>query len=173
MTGILPILIPWGISHIQYADDTIIMTDGSTSSTLTLKLILNCFEWLSGLKINYHKSKVYVFGIPERILMSPRGGVIRRICTLKKIFNPLSVLKPVRPVSKIGQTGFTQTEPTICKSPLRVLAQTKLDVGLPQGFPRVPTRSLHTAQAHQSRSKRKHKIYARMRDKSTNKIYMK
>jgi hypothetical protein len=101
----------------------------------------------------------------ESILMSPRGGVNRRIWTLIKIFNPLSVLKPVRPVSKNGQTGFTQTEPKICKYPLRVLAQTKLGVGLPQGFPRVPTQSLHTAQAHQSRSKRKHKIYARKRDK--------
>jgi hypothetical protein len=62
--------------------------------------------------------------------MSPRGRVNRRICTLKK-FNPLSVLKPVKPVSKTGQTGFTQTEPTICESPLRVLAQTKLGVGIP------------------------------------------
>jgi hypothetical protein len=29
-----------GISHIQYADDTIIMTDGSDLSILNLKLIL-------------------------------------------------------------------------------------------------------------------------------------
>jgi hypothetical protein len=94
---------------------------------------------------------------PERILMSPRGGVNRRICTLIN----RSVLKPVRPVSKTSQTGFTQTEPIICESPLRVLAQTKLGVGLPQGFPRVSMKSLHTTQAHQRRSKRKHKIYVR------------
>jgi hypothetical protein len=76
-----------------------------------------------------------------------------RICTLIKIQPTVSI--------ETGQTGLTQTKPTICKSPLRVLAQTKLGVGLPQGFPSVPTKSLHTAQAHQSRSKRKHKRYAR------------
>ena len=51
-----------GVSHIQYADDTVIMIDGSEKSILSLKLILYCFEWLSGLKINFHKSDVYVFG---------------------------------------------------------------------------------------------------------------
>jgi hypothetical protein len=77
----------------------------------------------------------------ERILMSPKGGVNRRICTLIKIQPTVS--------TETGQTGFTQTEPTICESPLRVLAQTKLGVGLPQGFPRVSMKSLHTAQTHQ------------------------
>jgi hypothetical protein len=63
---VLPNLIPGGISHIQYADDTVIMTDGSESSILNLKLILYFFEWMSGLKINFHKSEVYVFGVPQQ-----------------------------------------------------------------------------------------------------------
>jgi hypothetical protein len=54
-------LIPEGISHIKYADDTVIMIDGSMKSIRNLKLIIYCFEWLSGLKINFHKSEVYVF----------------------------------------------------------------------------------------------------------------
>jgi hypothetical protein len=61
------------------------------------------------------------------------GGWIGESAHLK-IFNPLLVLKPVRPVSKTGQTGFTQTEPTIRKTPLRVLAQTKLGVDFHRGF---------------------------------------
>lgn len=64
--GVLANLIPGGISHIQYADDTIIMVDGSEKSIRNLKLILYCFEWLSGLKINFHKSEVYVFGYPQQ-----------------------------------------------------------------------------------------------------------
>lgn len=56
---------PRGIYHSQYADDTIIMIDGSDRSILNLKLILYCFEWLSGLKINFHKSEVYVFGVDQ------------------------------------------------------------------------------------------------------------
>jgi hypothetical protein len=43
-------------------DDTIIMVDCSVQSIRNLKLILYCFEWLTGLKINYHKSEVFVFG---------------------------------------------------------------------------------------------------------------
>jgi hypothetical protein len=42
------------------------MTDGSESSTLNLKIILYCFEWMSGLKINFHKSEVFVFGVSQQ-----------------------------------------------------------------------------------------------------------
>jgi len=46
--GVLDHLIPGGISHIQYADDTMLMIDGSDQSIRNLKLILYCFEWLTG-----------------------------------------------------------------------------------------------------------------------------
>lgn len=62
--GVLDHLIPDGITHTQYADDTVIMIDGSYQSITNLKLTLYCFEWLTGLKINYHKSKMFVFGVP-------------------------------------------------------------------------------------------------------------
>lgn len=65
ITGVLTELIPGGISHIQYADDTVIMVDGSYKSIVNLKLLLYCFEWLSGLKINFHKSEVFVFGFSQ------------------------------------------------------------------------------------------------------------
>jgi len=63
--GVLEDLIPEGITHIQYADDTVIMLDGSENSIRNLKLILYCFEWLIGLKINFHKSEVFVFGAQQ------------------------------------------------------------------------------------------------------------
>jgi retron-type reverse transcriptase len=63
ITGVLDDLIPGGISHIQYANDTVIMIDGSETSIRNLKLILYFFDWLSRLKINYHKSEVFVFGV--------------------------------------------------------------------------------------------------------------
>ena len=65
LVGVVPHLIHGGISHIQYADDTAIMIDGSDQSILNLKLILYYFEWLSGLKINFHKSEVFVFGADQ------------------------------------------------------------------------------------------------------------
>jgi mannosylglycoprotein endo-beta-mannosidase len=63
--GILDDLIPGGISHIQYADDIVLMVDGSEQSIVNLKLVLYYFEWLSGLKINIHKSEVFVFGVSQ------------------------------------------------------------------------------------------------------------
>jgi hypothetical protein len=65
ISGVLNNLIPGGISHIQYADDTVIMVDTTVQSIRNLKLILYCFEWLSGLKINYHKSEIFVFVVAQ------------------------------------------------------------------------------------------------------------
>jgi hypothetical protein len=42
------------------------MVDGSNMSILNLKLFLYYFEWMSGLKINFHKSEVYVFGVSHQ-----------------------------------------------------------------------------------------------------------
>jgi len=61
LSGVLTDLISGGVSHIQYADDTVIMIEATEQSIRNLKLILYCFEWLTGLKINYHKSEVFVF----------------------------------------------------------------------------------------------------------------
>jgi hypothetical protein len=65
LKGVMEHLIPGGITHIQYAGDTVIMVDGSIKSITTLKLILYCFEWLSGLKINFHKSEVFAFRVSQ------------------------------------------------------------------------------------------------------------
>jgi hypothetical protein len=51
-----------GLTHLQYADDTVLMIQNNEESILNLKLIMYCFESLSGMKINYHKSEVLVFG---------------------------------------------------------------------------------------------------------------
>lgn len=65
-SGVLDSVIDKGISHIQYVDDTVlIMIDGSDESITNLKILLNYFEWLSGLKINYHKSEVIFFGFSQ------------------------------------------------------------------------------------------------------------
>lgn len=50
------------ISNMQM---TLIMIDRADSSITNLKILLYCFEWLSGLKINYHKSEVILFGYSQ------------------------------------------------------------------------------------------------------------
>jgi hypothetical protein len=63
--GLMTHLIEDGITHIQYTDDTILMIEGDDKSITNMKFILYCFEWISGLKINYHKSDAFIFGMDE------------------------------------------------------------------------------------------------------------
>jgi hypothetical protein len=55
-----------GISHIQYADDTVLMIDGSEQSITDLKLVLYCFEWLFGLKIIFFIRARYMCLVPHK-----------------------------------------------------------------------------------------------------------
>ena len=64
--GVVPHLINGGLTHLHYADDTLLMMGCDNESIRNMKFILYCFEWMSGLKINYHKSEVVVFGVEER-----------------------------------------------------------------------------------------------------------
>lgn len=43
-----------GISHIQYANDTILVGEVSNSNVRAIKCILRNFELASGLKVNFH-----------------------------------------------------------------------------------------------------------------------
>ena len=52
-------------THLQYADDTVILMDCEDSTIRNMKFLLYCFEWMLGLKINYHKNEVVVFGVLE------------------------------------------------------------------------------------------------------------
>lgn len=51
------------ISHLQFADDTVLFIKNDMTSILGAKKVLQCFELLSGLKINFSKSALYGFKI--------------------------------------------------------------------------------------------------------------
>lgn len=59
------------VSHLQYADDTVFVSSGEVLNVLAMKRILNNFELLSGLKVNFQKSSIMGINIerdrPERI----------------------------------------------------------------------------------------------------------
>ena len=46
------------VTHLQFADDTIMFCDASLDQLQNLKCILNRFEFLLGLKINYDKCEL-------------------------------------------------------------------------------------------------------------------
>jgi hypothetical protein len=59
--GVVPHLVDNGLSILQYPDDMIIFMDDNIEKAKNLKLLLCAFEEISGLKINYHKSEIFLF----------------------------------------------------------------------------------------------------------------
>jgi hypothetical protein len=53
---------PLEISHLLFADDTLIMCDADVDQIHNLDHILLCFEAISGLKVNLQKSKLVQWG---------------------------------------------------------------------------------------------------------------
>jgi hypothetical protein len=62
VVGLVSILIPKGIAIIQYADDTIMCLGADENQARYMKLLLYIYEQLSGLKINFEKSKILSIG---------------------------------------------------------------------------------------------------------------
>jgi hypothetical protein len=63
--GLVPSLIEGGLTHLQYADDTIIFLNFDDQSIYNTKFLLYCFEDMSSLRINYEKSEVFVLGCSD------------------------------------------------------------------------------------------------------------
>nr|KYP41640.1 hypothetical protein KK1_036963 [Cajanus cajan] len=57
----------WGkqadISLLQYADDTMFFGEANLKNIIIIKSILRCFELISGLKVNFSKSRFGVTGV--------------------------------------------------------------------------------------------------------------
>ncbi|GKA64594.1 RNA-directed DNA polymerase, eukaryota, reverse transcriptase zinc-binding domain protein [Tanacetum coccineum] len=51
------------LSHLFFADDALFIGDWSSNNIKCLVAILDCFHKVSGLKINYHKSKLFGVGV--------------------------------------------------------------------------------------------------------------
>ncbi|KAJ9553481.1 hypothetical protein OSB04_017526 [Centaurea solstitialis] len=58
------------VSHLQYADDVVFLGQWRTSNLKNLLKILECFQRMSGLKINVSKSKNFGVGVPDEEVSS-------------------------------------------------------------------------------------------------------
>lgn len=56
------------ISYLQFANDTVIFYEADWSETMVVKRILRCFEVISGLRINFHKSVVCEVGVADVVV---------------------------------------------------------------------------------------------------------
>jgi hypothetical protein len=61
INGVVPHLVDDVLSILQYADDTIIFLKHDLEGAKNLKLLMCAFEQLSGLKINFHKKRDFLF----------------------------------------------------------------------------------------------------------------
>ena len=52
------------LSHLFFADDALFIGEWSQNNIKSLVAILECFHKVSGLKINYNKSKLFGVGVP-------------------------------------------------------------------------------------------------------------
>lgn len=55
------------VSHLQYADDSIIFGEAKKEKIGVLKCVLRCFELFSGLKVNFHKSCLLGIGLAKEV----------------------------------------------------------------------------------------------------------
>jgi hypothetical protein len=62
ISGVVLHLVPGRVSQLQYVDDILILIQHDERQIINLKFLLMCFEEISDLKINYHKSEVIVMG---------------------------------------------------------------------------------------------------------------
>lgn len=70
------------ISHIQYADDTMFIIDGQRDNAEAIKRLLNNFQLVSGLSVNYEKSWVYGVNLGREELEELADGLGCRIGTM-------------------------------------------------------------------------------------------
>jgi len=87
------------INMLQYVDDTLVFCKANIKSIFNIKVMLNCFELASGLKVNFFKSRLGGVGVdqkevlrfanilncevtktPFKYLGMLVGGVIRGVC---------------------------------------------------------------------------------------------
>ena len=61
------------VSHLQFAYDMLIFCDVDEDEIKNVKATMLCFEAVSGLKINFFKSELIGFRVPERPLQALEG----------------------------------------------------------------------------------------------------
>lgn len=61
--GLIPHLLDGGITHLQYADDIVLLLQFSVENLTNIRMILSCYEAMSGVKINFEKIEVFTVGL--------------------------------------------------------------------------------------------------------------
>ena len=63
--GLLPQVVPGGVISLQYDDDTILFLEPNENYARHLKWFLSCFENMSDMRFNYHKSDLMTVNVDD------------------------------------------------------------------------------------------------------------
>ena len=93
--GLVPHLVEGGLSHLQYVDDTVILLQYSPKNLRNVRLVLSCYEAMSGMKISFEKSEIFTIGLPQedQKLAAACLGYKIGVFPIKQLGMPMSSLK--------------------------------------------------------------------------------
>ena len=63
--GLCPNFHPGAVTCLQYAADTLPFVDNDHRAAINLKWAMTCFQLISGMSINYHKSELVPINLEE------------------------------------------------------------------------------------------------------------
>ncbi|PNX88302.1 cytochrome p450 [Trifolium pratense] len=70
---------PTSVSHLQFADDTLLMGARSWANVWALRAVLVLFETMSGLKVNFNKSMLVGVNIPDSWLVEAASALCCKV----------------------------------------------------------------------------------------------
>jgi len=79
------------LSHLQFADDTLILGMKSWANERYMRAVLILFEQVSGLKINFHKSMLTRINIPSSCLLEAASVLSFRMGALPFVYLGLPI----------------------------------------------------------------------------------
>lgn len=70
ISGLKPAIGVPSVTHIQFADDTIIFCDANEHQVKNVKIIMLCFEAVPDLKVNFFKSELIAVGASDEQVLA-------------------------------------------------------------------------------------------------------
>ena len=93
--GLVPHLFEGGLTHLQYADDTVLLLQFDLQTLRNVRVILSCYEAMSGMKINFEKSEIFSVGLStvEMNVVAEMLGCKSGVLPMKYLGMPVSCHK--------------------------------------------------------------------------------
>jgi mannosylglycoprotein endo-beta-mannosidase len=96
---------PLYVSHLQFADDTLLLEVKSWASVRALREVLVLFELVSGLKVNFNKSMLVAVNISNSWLREAASMLWCRVRHVPFLYLELPVGGDLRCLSFLGSGG--------------------------------------------------------------------